>query len=355
MLSAKARILAVAALLAAPAIIPGSATAQPQGPGFIQGGNSVNVYTSRDPSLVLPIFYEFTYATGIAVNTIYVNPNVSERLAREGQASPADVIMLEDFGELVELAALGLTQPLQSAALNARIPENLRDPNGHWYATSIAARLIFASVDRVTVPTLTYEDLADPEWSGRVCASSGDDPSNATLFAAYVAKHGEAAAQQYLTALHANLARPADGDDRDGVRDIFAGTCDLALGDSFYYGLMRTGVDGEEAMTWANAVRPIMPTFDDGLGTHINVTAAAVAANAPHRDNAIRFLEFLVSDAGQQVLAGANFEYPVVAGGIVDPIINALGRLVIDPTPLLAIAGHRDTAGRLIETVGFNN
>src|SRR5688572_31040633 len=131
MLSPKARIFAVAALLAAPAIIPGSATAQPEGPGIIQGGNSVNVYTSREPSLVLPIFYEFTAATGIAVNTIYVNPNVSDRLGREGQGSPADIIMLEDFAELIELASLGLTQVTQSEALVAAVPENFRDPNAH--------------------------------------------------------------------------------------------------------------------------------------------------------------------------------------------------------------------------------
>jgi iron(III) transport system substrate-binding protein len=263
--------------------------------------------------------------------------------------------MVVDYGELINLVYRGLTQAVASETLNSVVPENLRDPNGHWYAMSMRARVIYASADRVTVPTLTYEDLADPEWHGRICIRSGQHPYNTSLFAAYMAKHGEVATEEYLRALRDNLARPATGGDREGARDILAGICDLAVGNSYYVGLMRSGAGGEEQQAWGNAIRVILPTFEDGLGTHVNISGVAVAANAPHRDNAVRLLEFLVSETAQQMYAQANFEYPVRAGVEADPIIANLGELMIDPTPLLEIAGHREAVSRLVDTVGFNN
>lgn len=325
------------------------------GGATVAAAQAVNVYTSREPGLALPLFNAFSAETGIAVNTIFVQQGLGERVLAEGAASPADLLMVVDYGELINLVNLGVTQPVVSETLNAAIPESLRDPEGNWYALSLRARVIYASIDRVDVDTLTYEDLAKPEWAGRVCIRSGQHPYNTSLFAAYMAKHGPEATETYLRALHANLARPAAGGDRDGARDILAGICDVAVGNSYYVGLMRSGAGGAVQQRWAEAIKVILPTFDDGLGTHVNVSGAAVAANAPNRDNAIRLLEFLASPIAQEIYAQANFEYPVVAGVPADPIIAALGELVIDPTPLTDIANYREAASRLVDAVGFNN
>lgn len=316
---------------------------------------SVNVYTSREPGLVLPLFNEFTEQTGIAVNTVFINQGVAERLTAEGENSPADLIMMVDYGELINLVDRGLTQPVESQVLADAIPENLRDPDNEWFSLSMRARVIYASVDRVDAETLTYEDLADPEWEGRVCIRSGQHPYNTSLFAAYLAKHGEEATEAYLSALHDNLARTAGGGDRDGARDILAGICDVAIANSYYVGLMRSGAGGAEQEEWADAIRVILPTFDDGLGTHVNISGAAIARNAPNFDYAVQLLEFLVSPEAQEIYAYANYEYPVRAGVAVDPIIAEFGELTVDPLPLSELAANRQRASQLVDIVGFDN
>ncbi|MCC6981713.1 MAG: Fe(3+) ABC transporter substrate-binding protein [Bauldia sp.] len=323
-------------------------------PGFAQT-QEVNLYTTREPGLIQPLIDQFTAETGIRVNAVLVAQGLAERVAAEGANSPADVLMVVDYGGLVDLVDRGLTQPIESDVLDEAIPENLRDPDGHWYTLSLRARVLYVSKDRVTDESLTYEDLADPRWAGKVCIRSGQHPYNTSLFAAFIAKHGAEETETYLQALKANLARTATGGDRDGARDILAGICDVAVANSYYVGLMRSGAGGAEQQEWGNAIRVILPTFEDGLGTHVNISGAAVAVNSPNRDNAIEFMEYLVSHEAQDIYARANFEYPVTAGAPVDPIIAELGTLTIDPTPLAEIAAHRVEASELVDKVGFDN
>ncbi len=286
---------------------------------------------------------------------MFVEKGLAERVGAEGENSPADILMVVDYGALSDLTERGLTQGADSPVIDAAVPANLRDPGGHWFALSIRARLIYVSKDRVTDGPKTYEELADPKWKGKVCIRSGQHPYNTSLFAAYIAKHGLEATEQYLTALRSNLARKAGGGDRDGARDILAGICDVAVGNSYYVGLMRSGKGGDEQKEWGNAVNVILPTFDDKAGTHVNISGASVAKNSPNRANAIKLLEFLVSDEAQKIYADGNFEYPVKAGVAPDPIIASFGELKIDPLPLSQLAAHRDEASKLVDKVGFDN
>lgn len=323
-------------------------------PAFAQSGE-VNVYTSREPGLAKPLFDAFTAETGIKVNTVFVQQGLAERVEAEGENSPADVLMVVDYGALIDLANRGLTQKVESETLTSVIPATLRDPDGLWFALSLRARVIYVAKDRVTDETMTYESLADPRWKGKLCIRSGQHPYNTSLFAAYIVHHGVEATEAYLDALHDNLARTAGGGDRDGARDILAGICDIAVANSYYVGLMRSGKGGEEQKAWGDAIRVIMPTFEDGAGTHVNVSGAAVAAHAPNRDNAVRLLEFLVSEEAQEVYAHANYEHPIRAGVALDPLVEALGTLTPDPTPITEIAAQRQTASELVDKVGFDN
>jgi iron(III) transport system substrate-binding protein len=316
--------------------------------------DEVNVYTTREPGLIQPLLDTFSKETGITVNTIFVESGLAERLEAEGANSPADVVSVVDYGNLIDLVDRGLTQQVKSAALDAAIPANLRDPDGHWFGLSMRARVVYVSKDRVEDQALTYESLADPKWKGRVCIRSGQHPYNTSLFAALIAKDGAEKAEQYLAGLKANLARTAGGGDRDVARDILAEICDVGIANSYYVGLMRSGAGGPEQQEWGNAIRVILPTFADGLGTHVNISGAAVAKNAPNKENAVKLLEFLVSPEAQAIYAKANFEYPVLAGAEVDPIIAALGDLKIDPLPLHEIAVHRKEASELVDKVGFD-
>lgn len=312
----------------------------------------VNVYTTREPGLAAPLFEAFTKETGIKVNSVFVKDGLAERVKAEGAASPADVLMTVDAGNLLDVVEAGVTQPVTSSVLTAAVPANLRDPQGNWYALSMRARLVYETKDGPKLADFHYEDLADPKWKGKICIRSGQHPYNVALTAAYLVHHGEAKTEAWLRGLKANLARKATGGDREGARDILGGICDLAIGNSYYVALMRQG--NPEQKKWGEAITVVMPTFEGG-GTHVNVSGAAVAKNAPNKANAIKLLEFAVSPQMQALYAKQNFEYPVLPSAAVDPLIAELGPLKVDPISIVDIAKARKKASELIDKVGFDS
>ncbi|MEO8669027.1 MAG: extracellular solute-binding protein [Bauldia sp.] len=316
--------------------------------------DEVSIYTTREPGLIQPLLKAFTARTGIKVNTLFVKEGLPERVLAEGEHSPADVLMTVDFGNLIDLVDQGVTQPVKSDILDAAIPPNLRDAKGSWFALSLRARLVYVSRDRVKDTAITYEDLADPKWKGKICIRSGQHPYNTALIATAIAKDGVEATEKWLAAVKDNLARKPGGGDRDVAKDILGGICDIGVGNSYYVGLMRSGAGGDEQKAWSDAINVIIPTFRNG-GTEVNISGAAVARNAPNKDNAVKLLEFLVSDEAQELYARANFEYPVKPGIAADPIIAALGTLTVEPTSLTEIAANRKAASELVDKVGFDN
>lgn len=318
------------------------------------GAAEVNIYTTREPGLIRPLLAAFTEATGVKVNTVFVQAGLADRVLAEGRNSPADVLMTVDIGELLNLVARDTAQPVRSPALDAAIPAPFRDPDGRWYALTLRARAIFVSKDRVAEPPRSYADLADPRFKGRVCIRSANHPYNVSLFAAMIAKFGEPATAEFLTGLKANLARKPGGGDREVARDILAGLCDVGLANTYYGGLMLSGRGGDEQRRWGEAVRVVLPTFRDGSGTHVNVSGAVVAKHAPNRAEAVRLLEFLVTPEAQQTLASLNFEYPVRPGVAIDPIVAGFGELHPDSTPLQAIADKRAEASMLVDRLGLD-
>ncbi|KGJ11013.1 Fe(3+) ABC transporter substrate-binding protein (plasmid) [Paracoccus versutus] len=313
----------------------------------------LNLYTTREPNLIEPLLASFSETTGVKVNTIFLKDGLPERVEQEGDASPADVLMTVDIGNLVDLVDRGLTQPVESEVLAAAIPENLRDKDGNWFALSQRARVLYADKD-LDLASFTYEDLAKPEWKGKVCIRSGQHPYNVALTASYIVHHGEEAAKAWLEGVKANLARTAGGGDRDVARDIMGGICEIGIANSYYVGLMRSGAGGPEQEEWVKAIKVILPTFEGG-GTQVNVSGAAVAKHAPNRDQAVQLLEYLVSDEAQRIYAEANFEYPVKPGVAVSPVIEDMAGLQVDGTDLTEIARQRKAASELAEAVGFDN
>ncbi|YBV96699.1 Fe(3+) ABC transporter substrate-binding protein [Phyllobacteriaceae bacterium JZ32] len=313
----------------------------------------VNIYTTREPGLIKPLLEAFTAKTDVKVNTVFLKDGLPERVASEGESSPADILMTVDFGNLIDLTEKGLTQPVESKVLDAAVPANLRDADNNWFALSMRARVLYAAKD-LDLSAFNYEDLADPKWKGKVCIRSGQHPYNTALFADYIAHHGVEATEKWLAGVKDNLARKAGGGDRDVAKDILGSICDIGIANSYYVGLMRSGKGGEDQKAWGDAIKVILPTFKDG-GTQVNISGAAVAKHAPNKEQAVQLLEYLVSDEAQKLYAEANFEYPVKAGAPIDPIIASFGELKVDPVPLTEIAKHRKQASELAEKVGFDN
>lgn len=311
----------------------------------------VNIYTTRQPELIQPVIDAFTAETGIAVNLAFVEEGIVERLKAEGARSPADLVMTVDIANLQQIVDADVIQPVDSAILTAAIPANLRSPDNLWFGLTTRARIIYASKERVADGEVTtYEDLTSPEWLGRICTRSGTHNYNLALLAAVIAHHGEEAATTWAAGLHANLARKPNGGDRDQVRAIWAGECDISLGNTYYMGEMLG--DPEQA-EWANAVRIIFPTFEGG-GTHINISGVALTAAAPNKDEAVQLMEFLVSPTAQAIYAEVNNEYPVLQGAALSDLVQSWGTFTPDTLDLTELAGHRAAALRIMEEVNFD-
>jgi iron(III) transport system substrate-binding protein len=312
----------------------------------------VNVYTYRETKLIQPLFDAFTKDTGIKVNVISASSGLEQRMKAEGANSPADVLLTVDIGRIDEAVQAGVTQPMVSEVLETIIPPQYRDPNGHWAGISMRARVIYASKERVKQDAITYEELADPKWKGKICIRSGQHIYNNALFAAYTAKHGEAKAEEWLKGLKANLAQKPSGGDRETARDVAAGKCDIGIGNTYYWALMN---DKEiDKKPWAEATKVILPSFEGG-GTHVNLSGVLLAKYAPNKANGVKLINWLAGPAAQQMYADSNYEYPVRAGVAINPTIAGYGKLNADPMPIAKIAANRKAASTLVDKVGFDN
>ena len=232
------------------------------------------------------------------------------------------------------------------------MPAQYRDPEGHWAAVALRARVVYASKERVKQDAITYEELSDPKWKGKICIRSGQHMYNNALFAAMVAKHGEAKTEEWLKGLKANLAQKPSGGDRETARDIAAGKCDLGIGNTYYWALMN---DKEaDKKPWAEATKVILPTFQGG-GTHVNLSGVALMKNSPNKADAMKFIEWMVGPHAQQMHADVNYEYPIRSGVPINKTIAGYGALKADAVPLAQIASNRKKASALVDKVGFDN
>ena len=315
----------------------------------------VNLYTTREPGLIIPLLEAFTAETDIKVNTVFVKDGLIERVKTDGKSSPADILMTVDIGNLLDLVEADVTQAVDSSVLTEAIPSNLRGSDNQWFTLSMRDRVAYLAADLDEVKEITYEDFADPRWKGKVCIRSGQHPYNTALIAAMIAHNGAEATEKWLADVKANLGRKAAGGDRDVARDILGGICDVGIANAYYVGRMKNAEPGSDSYKWGEAIKVIRPTFKNSAGTHVNISGAALAKYAPNKDNAVQLLEYLVSDKAQSLYAKANYEYPVKAGVELDPVVASFGELKVDDLALTEIAKHRKLASELVDKVGFNN
>jgi iron(III) transport system substrate-binding protein len=313
----------------------------------------VNIYSYREPGLIDPLLKAFTEKTGIKTNVVFASAGLNERLAAEGQNSPADLLFTVDAGRLSEAKDAGLTQPVDSAALTAAIPAPYRDSANHWFGVTMRSRIVYASKERVKQDAITYEELADPKWKGKICVRSGQHVYNTSLLATIIAHKGEAAAEAWLKGLKANLAHKPAGGDREQARDIFAGKCDLAIGNTYYMALMAKNEKNPEQKQWGAAIKPLFPNAAD-RGSHVNISGMALAKNSPNKANALKLMEFLASEEAQKIYASANNEYPVNPKVEPSEIVKSWGKLKPDALPLDNIAKYRKKASELVDKVNFD-
>lgn len=318
----------------------------------------LNLYSARHYPSDQQLFDAFTQQTGVRIQRIEAGDEaLLERLRNEGRNSPADVVLLADAARLWKAQIEGLFQPVKSPALEARIPANLRGKDdgagSEWFGFSIRARIIVYNKANVN-PALVqnYEDLARPELKGKVCTRSGAHPYMLSLIGALSEHDGEPKTEQWARGVVANFARKPRGGDTDQIRAVASGECGVALTNSYYLARLMRSDKPEDRETVAK-IAAIWPN-QSSFGTHVNVSGAGVAKHAPHRDDAVRFLEYLASDSAQRHFVDANNEWPVVRSvKASNEALDALGEFKADPLPIASIGRAQITATRIIDRVGW--
>lgn len=313
----------------------------------------LNVYSSRHYDTDLALYDQFTEQTGIKVNLIEGGADeLIERMRNEGANSPADILIAVDAGRLWRADNAGLFQPAESEILEARVPDHLQHPDNHWFGLSKRARVIMYNKEKGIPEGLdTYEDLADPAYDGMLCIRSSSNVYNQSLMGSIIAAHGEAEAEEWARGVVANMARPPEGGDIDQIEAVAAGQCDIAVANTYYLGRMLSSDDAEDKAI-GEKVGVLFPN-QDGRGAHVNISGAGVAVHAPHKEAAVKFLEYLVSDEAQKIFAEGNNEYPVVEGVEMSPVIAAWGDFKEDELNAAVFGENNPLALQIMDRAGW--
>ncbi|MFC3099835.1 extracellular solute-binding protein [Altererythrobacter lauratis] len=318
-----------------------------------QEGGVVNLYTARHYDSDQALYDRFKQETGITVNVIEGSPDeLVARMTSEGANSPADLFVAADAGALWRAQQAGLFQPVSSETLNSRIPANLREPSGLWYGFVRRARVVAYDPAKVQPDEIDdYADLASPRFRGKLCVRSSDSVYNLSLVGALIEAWGEERAGEWVRGVVANMARPPEGGDRDQIRAVAAGVCEVALTNSYYYIRMASGDDAADREV-TQKVKLGFPSLN-GEGAHVNISGGGVAAHAPNRDNAIRFLEFLASPESQTHIAANNNEFPASPDVPAPAPVDAYANFTANPMSVAAFAARQPQAQSLMSAGGW--
>ncbi len=313
----------------------------------------LNLYSSRHYDTDERLYSDFTDLTGITINRIEGNADeLIARMEAEGANSPADVLLTVDTSRLERAKNAGVLQSIESDTLETRVPAYLQDADNQWFGFSQRARIIFYDKTDVTNPPLDYVALADPAYEGLVCHRSSSNVYSQTLLSAVIENHGVEAATGWAEGVVNNFARAPQGGDTDQLRGLVSGECDISISNTYYFArALRKDVDGLDQEAMAN-IGWIFPA-QNAEGAHMNLSGGGVAANAPNRDNAIKFMEYLASDQAQQYFSAGNDEYPAVPGVGLSESVAALGIFRPDAVDLSAVAKNVPTAQQIFNQVGW--
>ena len=323
----------------------------------ISNANEVNVYTSRHYDSDDALYEKFKNNTGIKVNIISGKGDaLMERLKSEANNSPADIFLTTDAGNLWKIQKEGLFLSINSENIKSIVPSNFRGPGDEWIAIAKRARVIFYNPNNVSsqeIEYLSYEDLSASKWKGRIVIRSSGNIYNQSLVASLISNHGIEATEEWAKGLVSNLARKPQGNDRAQIIAVANGEADIAVANSYYYGAMLSGSKGEEQETAAKKVRMHFPN-QDNRGVHVNISGAGILKSAPNKDNALTFLEFLLSEQAQEHIVNNTFEYPVLDTVSPSSYISQFGTdFLEDQTSAGDFGKYNPDAIRLMDRVGW--
>lgn len=314
----------------------------------------VNLYSHRHYDVDKKLYAEFKAKTGIQVNVINDKASLLiKKIKEESKNTPADLLMTADVARLHAAEQEGILQPIESEYVEKVVPKHLMDDNKNWVAITQRARIIVYAKDRVKESDLsTYEDLADPKWKNKIVTRTSSHPYNQSLIASVIAANGEAKAEKWAKGLVDNFARPPKGNDRSQVVAIANGIGDLAIVNTYYIGRMITNAKLPDQQEAVKKVKVFFPN-QNGRGAHMNISGIGITKYSKNKENATKFIEFLLSKKAQEIFAAQNFEFPVLEGVKLSPIVEGFGKFKADSVPLYKLGEYNAEAVKIADKVGW--
>ncbi len=321
---------------------------------LISFADEVNVYSARKEKLIKPLLDKFSAETGIKTNLITAKADkLLTRMVNEGRNTPADVLITTDAGRLFRARQADLLQAIDSDIVSKIVPAHLRDVDDLWVGLSQRARVIFYAKDRVNSGQLSsYEGLADPQWHKRICIRGSSNIYNQSLVASMISAIGKSETSKWANGLVNNLARKPSGGDRDQIKAAASGQCDIAVVNTYYYANMLNNKKDAAQVQAAEKMAIFWPN-QDSRGAHVNVSGAAISKYSKNRDNAVRLIEFLLSNDSQHWYGSINYEYPVVEGVAVSPLLKSWGEFKSDTLNLSSLGELNAEAVKIMDKAGW--
>ena len=315
--------------------------------------NEVNIYSARQEALIKPLLDKFSEQTAVKVNLVTGKGDaLLTRLINEGENSPADILLTVDAGRLYRAQQANVLKPIDSSSIKELVPDNLKSSDNMWAGLSIRARVIIYSKDRVSAEDLdSYESLADEQWSGRICIRSSSNIYNQSMVAGMIAQNGLEKTEQWLQGFTANFARKPAGGDRDQIKAVAAGECDIAVANSYYLGHMLNSSDDSQRSA-AEKVSLFWPNQKD-RGTHINISGAGITISSKNTLNAEKLIAFLASDESQRWYAEKNNEFPIRENVEVSSILQSWGSFQADKINVTQLGEYNSEAIKAMDRAGW--
>ena len=278
-----------------------------------------------------------------------------ERLKAEGANSPGDVFFTVDAGNLANFQKQGFLQSIKSEIIKQSVPVELRGENDEWVAVAKRARVIFYNPELVSdeeIKDINYEDLANDVWKDKVVIRSSSNMYNQSLVSSLISNLGINQTEKWAKDFVANFARKPQGNDRSQIMAVANKEASIAIANTYYIGIMLSGKGGEEQLNAAQKVKIAFPN-QTNRGSHINISGGGVLKHSPNRENAEKFLEFLLSEEAQFHIVNNTFEYPVLETVKPHPLIASFGNFKMDKTSVADFGKYNPEAVKLMDRVNW--
>lgn len=318
--------------------------------------NELNVYSHRYYYVDKQLFKIFEEQTGIKINLVELDSSeVLREIESDGENTDADVLVTVDAARLVYAQYKGLLQAVVTKKLQANVPSHLRQKDGYWYGLTKRARIIAYNKKKVKPSQLsTYQDLISQKWKKKLLIGKSSELYNLSLVSSFIAHEGEENVTKWAKGIVKNMARKPSEGDTNQIKALAYKRGDIAIINTYYLGKLANSKKHHESELIDDLGVFFPNQQENESGTHINISGMGVVKHSKNKENAIKFIEFMVSPKAQKSYAQASYEYPVNPAVEPSKLLKSWGKFKEDKINLEVLGYYNHKAVKVFKKVGWD-